>query len=337
MATIREVAAKAGVSVATVSYVLNDSRKVRPETEQRVLWAAKELGYAPNVAARSLVIGRSSIVGLVVPDIVNPFFPEITKAFQEAAGMAGLETIVMNTNYDEQRTRNTVDRLASLQVPGAAFLTSQVGRGVREILAAKGIAAVYLDHGVAGTHISNIALDYLHGIQAAVEHLIELGHRRIGFIGGPADGASAQRRKQAFLDACAQDSGVEVKAIESDFSVQGGYFSCSKLLNVFAATALLAANDLMAIGALHCAYDRQIPVPAQLSIIGFDDITFAQFTQPALTTVAVPRTDVGRLAFQALNALITDSGQAGKEYEVKTSLIVRQTTAPPPGKAGVPG
>ena len=124
---------------------------------------------------------------------------------------------------------------------------------------------------------------------------------------------------------------MEVKAIESDFSVQGGYFSCAKLLNVFAATALLAANDLMAIGALHCAYDRQISVPAQLSIIGFDDITFAQFTQPSLTTVGVPRADVGRLAFQALNALITDSGQAGREYEVRTSLIVRQTTAPPPG------
>src|SRR5579871_5713214 len=98
MATIREVAAKAGVSIATVSYVLNGSRRVRPQTEQRVLWAARELGYAPNLAAKSLVSGRSSIVGLVVPDIGNPFFPEITKAFQEAAGMAGLEAMVMNTN-----------------------------------------------------------------------------------------------------------------------------------------------------------------------------------------------------------------------------------------------
>lgn len=331
MATIREVAAKAGVSVATVSYVLNDSRKVRPETEQRVLWAAKELGYAPNVAARSLVIGRSSIVGLVIPDIGNPFFPEITKAFQEAAGMAGLETIVMNTNYDEQRTRNAVDRLASLQVPGAAFLTSQVGRQVREMLAAKGIGAVYLDHGVAGTHISNVAIDYRHGIQAAVEHLLALGHQRIGFIGGPMNGASAQRRRQAFFDAAGQAGGVEIKAVESDFSVQGGYFSCSRLLGGFAATAIVAANDLMAIGAMHCAYDRQIPVPSQLSVIGFDDITFAQFTQPALTTVAVPRIEIGRLAFQALNTLITDPNQAGREYEVETSLMVRQTTAPPPG------
>lgn len=333
MATIRQVAEKAGVSVATVSYVLNDSRKVRPETEQRVLWAAKELNYAPNVAARSLVIGRSSIVGLVVPDIGNPFFPEITKAFQEAAGMANLETIVMNTNYDDQRTRNTVDRLVSLQVPGVAFLTSQVGRTVREIVAAKGISAVYLDHGVAGTHISNIAIDYLHGIRSAVEHLLGLGHKRVGFIGGPMHGASALRRKQAFLDAAAEVADVEVKIVESDFSVQGGYFSCAKLLNVFAATAILAANDLMAIGALHCAYDRQVPVPSQLSVIGFDDITFSQFTQPALTTVAVPRIEVGKLAFQALNALITDPNLPGQEYDVPTNLIIRQTTAPPPQSA----
>ncbi|HTS24243.1 MAG TPA: LacI family DNA-binding transcriptional regulator [Bryobacteraceae bacterium] len=328
MATIREVAAKAGVSIATVSYVLNDSRRVRPQTEQRVLWAAKELGYAPNVAARSLVSGRSSIVGLVVPDIGNPFFPEITKAFQEAAGMAGLEAMVMNTNYDEQRTRHSVERLVSLQVPGAAFLTSQVGRDVRESLAARGISAVYLDHGVAGDHISCIALDYAHGIQSAAAHLLELGHRRIGFIGGPAQGSSAQLRKQAFLEAASRAGTVDAKAIDSDFSVQGGYFSCAKLLKVFPATALVAANDLMAIGALHCAYDRQISVPAQLSIIGFDDITFAQFTQPALTTVAVPRTEVGRLAFEALHALITNPGR-GVEYEVKTSLIVRQTTARP--------
>src|SRR5579872_7036176 len=145
MATIREVASRAGVSVATVSYVLNDTRKVRPETEQRVLLAAKELGYSPNTAARSLVVGRSSMVGLVVPDIENPFFPEITKAFQEAATLAGMETIVMNTNYDAQRVRNIVERLVSLQVPGAAFLTSQIDSSVRDALAAKEICAVYLD------------------------------------------------------------------------------------------------------------------------------------------------------------------------------------------------
>jgi LacI family transcriptional regulator len=240
-----------------------------------------------------------------------------------------METIVMNTNYDVQRTRSTVARLVSLQVPGAAFLTSQVDPTTREALAQKRICAVYLDHGVAGPHISNIAIDYRHGILAAVGHLLQLGHKRIGFIGGPAHGASAQRRKMAFLEGV-NAADAEIRVVDSDFTVQGGYFSCSKLLNGFAATAVMAANDLMAIGAMHGAYDRRISVPSELSIIGFDDITFAQFTQPALTTIAVPRAEIGRLAFQSLWALIANSSGPGSEYEVKTTLVIRQTTAAPP-------
>lgn len=328
MATIKEVARRAGVSVATVSYVLNDTRKVRPETEQRVISAARALGYAPNSAARSLVSGRSSILGLIVPDIVNPFFPEITKTFQEAAGLAGMETIVMNTNYDVHRTRSTVDRLVSLRVPGAAFLTSQVEPVMRQTIAGRGIAAVYLQHGVAAARASCVAIDYARGIGEAVEHLLGLGHRRIGFIGGPSHGSSARLRKEAFLEAAAQAHGASVECVDSDFSVQGGYFSCARLLSRFDASALVAANDMMAIGALHCAYDRQMPVPARLSIVGFDDITFAQFTQPALTTVSVPRMELGRVAFEALWALIGDPERAGEEMEVKTSLVVRQTTGP---------
>jgi len=329
MATIREVANRAGVSVATVSYVLNDTRKVRPETEQRVLLAARELGYSPNTAARSLVVGRSSMIGLVIPDIENPFFPEITKAFQEAATMAGLETIVMNTNYDAHRTHNMVDRLASLQVPGAAFMTSQVDAPVREALARRGICGVYLEHDISGERISNIAIDYRFGIAEAVRHLAELGHRSVGFISGPAHGSAARRRKTAFLENT-EAAGMEARSVDSDYTVQGGYFSCARLLNGFNATAVVAANDLMAIGAMHSAYDRQVRVPTDLSIVGFDDITFAQFTQPALTTINVPRLEIGRLAFQALQSLIADPQAEGKQYEVKTALVIRQTTAPPP-------
>jgi LacI family transcriptional regulator len=328
MATIKEVAFRAGVSVATVSYVLNDSRKVRPETEQRVLWAAKELGYLPNTAARSLVVGRSSIVGLVVPDIGNPFFPEITKSFQEEANICGMETIVMNTNKDAQRTRNVVERLLSLQVPGAAFLTSQVDGPIKEFLTRKGMSAVYMGFGEATQNSGNVAIEQREGILEAVDHLARLGHRRIGLIGGPADGVFAQGRKAAFLEGV-RAAGLEARGVDSDFTVQGGYYSCSKVLSGFEATAIFAANDLMAIGAMHYAYDRQIPVPAALSVVGFDDITFAQFTQPALTTVAVPRAEIGRLAFQSLWKLINDSSRDGCDYRVKTSLVIRQTTAPP--------
>ena len=336
---MKQVAQRAGVSVATVSYVLNETRKVRPETEQRVLLAARELGYAPNIAARSLVVGRSSMVGLVLPDIENPFFPEITKAFQEAAAFAGMETIVMNTNYDAQRVRNIVERLVSLQVPGAAFLTSQIDNSVREALAGKEICAVYLDRKEPGYRSSGLVIDYRRGILEAVEHLRNLGHRRVGFIGGPSHGVSAQRRKAAFLEGAAA-AGMETRVVDSDFTVQGGYFSCAKLLNSFDLTAVMAANDLMAIGALHCAYDRQISVPSGLSVIGFDDIKFAQFTQPALTTVAIPRADIGRIAFESLWSLIgsspSEEGESrnGNTCEMETALVIRQTTAAPVTFAG---
>jgi DNA-binding LacI/PurR family transcriptional regulator len=325
MATLKEVAEKAGVSAATVSYVLNDTRKVRPETEDRVLWAAKELGYQPNSAARSLAVGHSSIFGLIVPDISNPFFPEVTKAFQSEAAIYGMETVVMDGNTEPQRTRGMVERLLGLQVPGIAFLTTQVDGPVKELLARKGIAAVYLGFGTAGPRISNIAIEHS-GIREGVRHLASLGHRRVGFIAGPVDGVFAQRRKAAFLEAAAAAQ-METRVFDSDLTVQGGYFGCSRLLCGFEATAIMAGNDLMAIGALHYAYDRQIAVPRALSIIGFDDITFAQFTQPALTTVAVPRTDIGRIAVQSLRSLINEVSP-GVDHEVKTHLVIRQTTGP---------
>jgi DNA-binding LacI/PurR family transcriptional regulator len=325
MATLKEVAEKAGVSTATVSYVLNDSRKVRPETEDRVLWAAKQLGYQWNSAARSLAVGHSSIFGLIVPDISNPFFPEVTKAFQLEAAIYGMETVVMDGNTEPQRTRSMVERLLSLQVPGIAFLTTQVDDPVKEFLAKKGICAVYHGFGTAGPLIANIAIDH-GGIRAGVDHLASLGHHRVGFIAGPVDGVFAQRRKAAFLDA-AEAAQMETRVFDSDLTVQGGYFGCSRLLAGFKATAIMTGNDLMAIGALHYAYDRQIAVPATLSIIGFDDITFAQFTQPALTTVGVPRAEIGRLAVQSLKRLMNEPGP-GVDHEVKTHLVIRQTTGP---------
>ena len=235
---------------------------------------------------------------------------------------------MIDTDYDAQHVRNAIERLVSLQVPGAAFLTSQMDAASRKTLAEKGICAVYLDHGAAGSRASGIAIDYRSGTLSAVEHLANLGHRRIAFIGGPAHGASAKLRKAAFLEGIETVPGVEPRVIDSDFSVPGGYFSYSRLLKGFDATAVMAANDLMAIGALHYAYDARIAVPSELSIVGFDDITFSQFTQPALTTVAVQRAEIGRIAFELLWDLITDAKKAGIERAIETTLLVRQTTGP---------
>jgi LacI family transcriptional regulator len=264
------------------------------------------------------------MIGLVVPDMCNPFFPEITKAFQEAASQARLEAIVMDTNSDMRRIQTLLERLLALQVPGAAFLTSQIAPGMKQMLARRNIAAVYLDHDGAYARGSNIEIDYRHGVREAVAHLFALGHRSIGFIGGPARGAAALLRKDAFTEAV-RERGIEYDSVDSDFTVHGGYVACGRLLTAFDATAIFAANDLMAIGAMHCAYDRQLRVPADLSVVGFDDITFAEFTQPPLTTVAVPRAEIGNLAFEALWSLI--NGTPGRTYAVTPALVVRQSTA----------
>jgi len=334
MPNIRDVAQKAGVSVATVSFVLNGTQKIRPETQRRVLSAVQELGYSPNATARNLAVGRSHILGVIVSDIRNPFFPEITAAFQVAAHLSDMEAIVMNTNYDEQQTRSSVNRLLALQVPGVAILTSEIDPSIIDTLARKEICAVYLDLGKVDHCISNITLDYEHGISAALNHVRELGHTRIGFIGGAPQLPSAQRRKQAFLAGVEKMGAIETKTVDSDFTVQGGYVAASKLLAGFPATAIIAANDLMAIGAMHCVYDRKMHVPADVSVLGFDNISFAQHTQPPLTTVAVPRSEIGRVAFQAIWAMMSDPARMGDEHRISTSLVVRDSAAPPTPGAG---
>jgi DNA-binding LacI/PurR family transcriptional regulator len=326
--SIRDVAARAGVSTATVSHVLNGTRGSRPETRQRVLDAIQALGYSQNQAGRDLARGRSSLLGLIISDIRNPFFPEVTAAFQEQALLNNMDALVLNTNYDSQRTLNSVKRLMGLQVPGVAVLTSQIDPAVMDILAEHHIAAVYLDLGRVDPSVSNILLDYEHGIGEALEHLTKLGHRQIAYIGGPLALHSAQRRKNAFLERAVQ-MGLEAPAtIDADFTVKGGYYACAKLLaGSTNPTAIVAGNDLTAIGVLHRAYDGGLRVPEDLSVVGFDDILFAEYTQPALTTVSVPRVEIGRVAFQALWTMMADPSRAGREYRVGTKLIARQTTA----------
>ena len=328
-ASIKDVALRAGVSTATVSHVLNGTRGTRPQTHQRVLAAIQDLGYSRNHAARNLATGRSTFFGLLISDIRNPFFPEVTAAFQEQALLHNMDALVLNTNYDAHRTLNSVSRLVGLQVPAVAVLTSQIDPAVMDTLASREIAAVYLDLGRVDRRISNILLDYEHGIAEALEHLTRLGHRRIAYIGGPTHLHSAQRRKKAFMESAVQKGLDPEHAIDADFTVAGGYFACSKLLKARAPTAIVAGNDLTAIGILHRAYDGGLAVPRDLSVVGFDDILIAEYAQPALTTVAVPRTEIGKVAFEALWTMVTDPAAGGREFRLGTRLVIRQSSTPP--------
>jgi DNA-binding LacI/PurR family transcriptional regulator len=325
--SIKDVAARAAVSIATVSHVLNGTRVTRPRTRDRVLAAVRELGYSQNQAARNLARGTSSILGLIISDVRNPFFPEITAAFQDQALAHEMDAIMLNTNYDAQRTLHSVRRLLGLQVPGVAIFTSQIEPSVVDILAERRVAAVYLDLGKVSHAVSNIVVDYESGIAQALEHLTSLGHSRIGYIGGPPKLLSIHRRKQAFIDNATRLGLNTSLMIDSDFSVKGAYSACSKLLEANPPTAIVAGNDLTAIGVLHCAYDAGLRVPEHLSVVGFDDILFAEYTQPALTTVAIPRAEIGKTAFEALWAMLSDPELKGREYRLGTHLVIRQSTA----------
>jgi LacI family transcriptional regulator len=291
--------------------------------------AVQELGYAQNQAARNLARGRSTFLGLIVSDVRNPFFPEITAAFQDEAVLHDMDALVLNTNYDAERMLKSVRRLVGLQVPGVAILTSQIDISVMEMLASRRIAAVYLDLGRVAHSISNILVDYEHGIAEALQYLTQLGHRDIAYIGGPPKLASAQRRKVAFMQNAARLGLNGHRTIDSDFTVRGAYSACGALLEQGAPTAIVAGNDLTAIGVLHRAYDAGLRVPEKLSVVGFDDILFAEYTQPALTSVAVPRTEIGKAAFDALWAMMADPALTGREFRVGTRLVLRQSAASP--------
>jgi len=325
---IREVAELAGVSAATVSRILNGTRKFRTETENRVHAAAQELGYSRNLAARALVQKRSTLLGMIISDMRNLYFPEVAAAFQDQALLHDMDVIVMNTNYDQHRALKCVQRLIGLQVSGVAVLTSEFDPAMRQMLARREIPGVYSDAVEVGKNISTLPADLESGIAQAIQHLQSLGHKRLGYIGGPIHLLTARRRKKAFLD-LAGASGAQVQVIDSEFTPQGGYYGASRLFAGFSPSAIIAGNDMCAIGAMHWAFDRGIRIPAQLSIVGYDDISFAPFTQPPLTTVALPRTELGRAAFQALKDISENPTRMGREYPLRPSLMVRQSTAPP--------
>ena len=325
---IREVAELAGVSAATVSRILNGTRKFREETETRVRTAARELGYSRNLAARALVQQKSSLLGMIISDMRNLYFPEVAAAFQDQALLHDMDVIVMNTNYDHHRALKCVQRLIGLQVAGVAVLTSEFDPAMRKMLAQREIPGVYSDVSDVGRNISTLPADLESGIGQAIQHLVSLGHKRLGYIGGPVHLLTARRRRKAFLDIAAS-SGAEVQVVDSEFNPQGGYYGASRLFLSFSPTAIITGNDMCAIGAMHWASDQGIRIPAQLSIVGYDDISFAPFTQPPLTTVALPRTELGRAAFQALRDMSENPSRMGKAYPQHPTLMIRQTTAPP--------
>ena len=330
---IKEVAKRARLSTATVSRTINGSEKVSPETKRRVQRAIDALGYYPNTNARALGSGRSRLYGLIISDITNPFFPELVKGFDDVAIQHGQEVIIANTDYDAKRTELSVLRMLGRKVDGVAIMTSEMDAHLIHRLKAKGIPMVFLDTGTPGPGISNISIDYGAGVDQAVRHLVSLGHKNIAFISGPMHLGSAQARYNAFYESLKRHSiKPNAKLIEQgNHHIDGGGMAMERLLQQpVRPTAVIASNDLTAIGAIGALHEHKIRVPAEISVIGFDDIEMSAFTHPPLTTVRLSRTEIATRAFHALFSTLQNTSAIGAQYTLHPELIMRKSTAAAP-------
>jgi len=320
--------------MTTVSHVLNKTRYVHPETVNRVLEAVQELSYYQNVHARRLAQSRSDLVGLVLSEIANPFFSEAINSFQKAALDRGFEVLLCNTEYDPNRVKALIGKLITNQVRGVAVLTSTIDANAVKELTSHGIAVVLHNQRIARKLIGEIKVDYSQGISQAIQYLIKQGHRNFGIISGPLEIRSAVIVRDAFVSALEQCGLKAVQSVESNYRVDGGSAGVRSLLSRHPfPTALLCGNDLIAIGAMSVLEEAGVRVPEDVSVVGCDDIFFAQLARPPLTTIHVPREKLGRLSFEAIEKIVASKSHQGREYTLDTRLVVRRSTDLPKARS----
>ena len=334
---IKAVASRAGVSTATVSRTINQSARVNSETAARVHRAIDALNFIPNTNARALGSGRSHLLGLIISDITNPFFPELVKAFEDFAISQGQEVLIGNTNYDPERTVHCVTRMLQRKVDGVAVMTSEMDDHLVDLLKRRQVPVVFLDNGVASSGVSTVHVNYPAGVEMAVSHLSALGHKRIAFISGPLRLASARLRFRAFVEGGAGD---QLKANpsfvqEGNHRHDGGYDAMRRILQSrIRPTAVLASNDLTAIGALGAIAEHGLRVPHDISVIGFDDIQLSGYTSPPLTTIRVPHPEIARITVQALLSGRLNGNKKlprGEAHLIAPEFLERKSTGPAPG------
>ena len=335
---IRDVAKHAQVSIATVSRTINRIPTVDKRLAERVWNSIRELNYFPNTQARALVSGRTRLLGLLISEITNPFFPELIRGFEDIAVENGYEILIGSTNYDPERMSLCIRRMLERNVEGVAVMTFGVEQPLLEELSSHRIPMVFVDSGPPGKLVRSLLVDYQKGIGEGVQHLGALGHRKIGYISGPLLQRSSQSRKDAFLESGRKVSMRPDQAwlIEGDHTLEGGMRAMEQLLALpERPTAVMCSNDMTAIGALRVLARSGYRVPEDFSVIGFDDIHLAEFVYPPLTTVRMSRNDLARAAFESLREVLEDSEALArpKGRRVPTSLVVRQSTGPARSKS----
>ena len=333
--TLRDVAEAAGVHPATASRALNPATRglVNAETARRVIKVAESLGYRPNPIARGLKTAKSGSIGLVIPDLTNPLFPPIVRGIEEVLEAAGYSGLVVNTDNDPGRERVQVESLRSRQVEGLIVATALLKHPLMEELTREGVQMVMVNRRPEGIDVPSITPDDATGIRLAVEHLASLGHRRIAHLAGPENTSTGVARARAFR-AAVRDLGIDddpglVRTCDF-WSEDAGAEGLRELLDSGAEfTAVVAGNDLIALGCYDVFAERDITCPDDMSVVGFNDMPFLDKLRPPLTTIAIPHHQIGAEAARLLLDAIAEPNRPARSVQLPLSLVVRGSTAPP--------
>lgn len=336
MTTIKDVARQAGVSITTVSHVINDTRYVSDALRTKVLLAMEDLHYRPNVLARGLRRGETKTIGLIVPDNSNPFFAEVARIIEDIGFQNGYSVILCNSDGDLEKEKAYVNVLVAKQVDGVIFIAAGGQQEHLRLLSQQAMPVVVADRDVRSPLADVVLVDNEQGGYDAAHYLIRQGHRSIACITGPSDLTPSAERvggyRQAILEA-----GLDARKdfiVAGDFRSEGGERATQALLGLdHPPTAIFACNDLMAIGALHALRKAGRQVPGDVSVIGFDDIPLSSMVSPALTTVAQPLSELATLSAQLLISRIQNGQEdnPAKRIVLETRLVIRDSCASPQG------
>jgi LacI family transcriptional regulator len=332
-ARLKDVARAAGVHTSTASRALNERTAdlVHADTLDRVRETAASMGYRVNGMARALKTRRSCAIGMLVPDITNPFFPPAVRGAEDALSQLGFSLLLANGDNDEARARRQVGVMLEARVDGLLLAMARRDDPLVQELMAGPVPVVQLNRMIERGGVSAVVPDDFRGIAVAVEHLHRLGHRRIGFVSPPMFSSNSAGRVQGFAETAARLGVSPAPVAESaSFNIAGGAAAAGRLLAAEPSlSAIVAGNDLLAIGVLQAAGQAGRSCPETLSVVGFNDMMLAAQVSPPLTTVRVPEYEVGRRAAELLLAHIGDPERPAETVFISSQLVVRSSTAPP--------
>jgi len=326
--TIYDVAKAAGVSIATVSRVLNGYPFVAEKTREKVLRAMQELNYSPNLLAAALMKKNTYTVGLLIPDISNPFFAEITRGVEDAANKFGFNIIICNTDNDPEKETKYVNLLLQKSVDGLIFATSEIANQNILMLKERQFPLVLIAREVEGIEVDVVLADNFQGAYEGVKYLISLGHRRIAFLGESLN-IKSTRERQAGYEKALQEAGIPVEAeliVTGLKSLEEAYHRMRLFYPKARPTAIFAANDVLAIGAIRALKELGLSIPRDVSVLGFDDTVFASIAEPPLSSVAQPMRQMGKMAMTRLISRIRNKEEKCRRIVLPTKLIIRTST-----------